>query len=82
MTVKLYTKPGCGPCTSTKRALEARGVPFDLIDVSQDPEALAFITSLGYRTAPVVYVGPDHHWGGEFRHDLIRQLPIPEAPGK
>lgn len=75
MTVKLYSKPGCGPCIATKRAFEARGIPFEEIDLSKDAEALRFVMEdLGYRAPPVVYVGPDDHWGGEFRADRIGDL--------
>lgn len=63
MSVKVYSKPGCPPCDSTKRALTRAGIPFDIIDLAQTPEAFDEIASLGYRQAPVV-VANDAHWAG------------------
>lgn len=74
MTVTLYSKPGCGPCLATKNALASRGIPFDVVDVSKNEDALKLITDLGYRSVPVVVVSTDRHWGGEFRLDLITDL--------
>jgi glutaredoxin-like protein NrdH len=72
MTITVYSKPACVQCTATTRALEARGLPFDLIDLTQDAEAMEMVQGLGYRQAPVVTAG-DAHWAG-FRPDMIGQL--------
>jgi glutaredoxin-like protein NrdH len=42
-------------CTATKRFLDARGLEYTAVDVTEDPDALAFIKGLGYLAAPVVY---------------------------
>lgn len=42
-------------CTATKRFLDSRGLDYTTVDVSEDPDALAFIKDLGYLAAPVVY---------------------------
>ena len=76
MKVKLYTKPGCGPCRATKHALESRGIPFDAIDVMADDADLEAVKGLGYLTVPVVLVterGQVEHWGG-FQIDRIADL--------
>lgn len=31
MKVTIYTKPGCGPCAATKRAMESRGIAHEAI---------------------------------------------------
>lgn len=72
MTITVYSKPACVQCTATTRALEARGLSFDLIDLTQDAEAMEMVQGLGYRQAPVVVSG-DAHWAG-FRPDMIGQL--------
>lgn len=48
------------------------------IDVTQDPESLAFIKGLGYQQAPVVVAGEDH-WSG-FRPDRIKAVAAAAAP--
>ena len=72
MTITVYSKPACVQCTATTRALEARGLKYDVIDLTQDDQALARVTALGYRQAPVVIAG-ESHWAG-FRPDIIGQL--------
>lgn len=74
MSVIVYSKPNCGPCRATKHALQSRGVPYEEIDVSQDAEALAFVSqTLGYRGVPVVYLDAEQHWQG-FLPDRIETL--------
>ncbi|WP_172298189.1 glutaredoxin-like protein NrdH [Pseudoruegeria sp. HB172150] len=72
MSITVYSKPACVQCTATTRALAARGVDFDVIDLTEDNEAMELVTSLGYRQAPVVMAGDDH-WAG-FRPDKIGAL--------
>lgn len=72
MTVTVYTKPGCVQCTATERALAARKIPFELVDLSADLSAYEFVQSLGYRQAPVV-VAEDRHWAG-FQPNKIEDL--------
>jgi glutaredoxin-like protein NrdH len=72
MTITVYSKPACVQCTATTRALDARGLSYDIIDLTEDAEAMERVTALGYRQAPVVIAGNDH-WAG-FRPDMISQL--------
>ena len=68
----LYTLPSCMQCTLTKRALDNTGLPYNVIDLSQDDIAAEYVRSLGHTTAPVVTIG-DAHWSG-FRPDLITAI--------
>lgn len=70
--VKIYTQPACMPCRFTKRKLEEKGIPFEEIDLTEDVEAMAYVKSLGYASAPVV-VTEDNHWSG-LRLDLIEAI--------
>lgn len=70
--VKVYTKPSCVQCTATYRRLDASGIQYETVDVSEDAEALEHIKSMGYLQAPVV-VTPDDHWSG-YRPDKIDAL--------
>jgi glutaredoxin-like protein NrdH len=72
MTITVYSKPACVQCLATTRALKQRGIPFDLIDLTEDDAALELVQSLGYRQAPVVVADADH-WSG-FRPDKISEL--------
>ncbi len=72
MSITVYSKPACVQCTATTRALEARGLPYELIDLTEDDAAMAHVQALGYRQAPVVVAGDDH-WAG-FRPDMIGRL--------
>ena len=56
----------------TARTLDRQGLSYEVIDVSQNPEAAALIQSWGYRQVPVVQVG-DAHWSG-FRPDRLANL--------
>lgn len=40
MAITVYTKPGCVQCNATYRALESKGLEFDLVDVSEHPEVI------------------------------------------
>ena len=72
MSIIDYSKPACVQCTATTRALDARGLPYDVVDLTEDADAMARVTELGYRQAPVVIAGEDH-WSG-FRPDMIGAL--------
>lgn len=77
MTITVYSKPGCPQCDATYRYLRKHGLPFEVVDLISDTDALAHVKSLGYQQAPVVVVDNGHgqvrHWSG-FRLDLIRGL--------
>lgn len=70
--ITVYTKPDCVQCRATFRALNDRGIPYNVVDLSVDEEAMATVKELGYLQAPVV-VTPTEHWSG-FRIDKISTL--------
>ena len=72
MTITVYSKPACVQSTATTRALEARGLAYQIIDLTEDDAAMELVTSMGYRQAPVVVAG-EAHWAG-FRPDMIGAL--------
>lgn len=72
MTITVYSKPACVQCTATTRALDARGISYSIIDLTEDAGAMEKVTSMGYRQAPVVIAG-EAHWAG-FRPDMIGRL--------
>ncbi|SIF35134.1 glutaredoxin-like protein NrdH [Mycobacteroides abscessus] len=74
----IYTKPRCPQCDATKRALDKHGIAYVAVDVTTDPEALAFVQSLGYLSAPVVVAEDGEHWQG-FRPDRCKGLALAAA---
>ncbi|ANT62591.1 MULTISPECIES: glutaredoxin-like protein NrdH [Roseobacteraceae] len=70
--ITVYSKPACVQCTATTRALDAKGIDYNVIDLTEDADAMARVTEMGYRQAPVVTSGEDH-WSG-FRPDLIARI--------
>jgi glutaredoxin-like protein NrdH len=72
MTVTVYSKPACVQCNATYRALDKKGIAYEVVDMSQDASALERVRALGYMQAPVVMTGADH-WSG-FRPDKIEEL--------
>ena len=72
MAITVYTKPSCVQCTATYRALDAKGIDYEIHDLSEDANALAEVKALGYMQAPVVITDEDH-WSG-FRPDTIDEL--------
>lgn len=75
--VTIYTKPNCVQCNATYRAMDAKGIPYTVIDLTEDPAALELVRSLGYLQAPVV-ITDTTHWTG-FRPDMIAQLATERA---
>lgn len=73
MSITVYTKPACVQCNATHRALDKAGVEYEVVDISENPEARDFVMALGYLQAPVVVAGDDVHWSG-FRPDRIKSL--------
>ena len=60
MTITVYSKPACVQCTATTRALDARGLNYDVVDLTQDAAAMERVQEMGYRQAPVVIAGDEH----------------------
>jgi glutaredoxin-like protein NrdH len=76
MKITVYTKPDCVQCTYTKIFLAKMGLPYQDIDVTQDPDALRDAIRLGKRQFPVVVVsnnGSSQHWAG-FKIDQLKSL--------
>ena len=72
MSITVYTKPSCVQCNATYRALDAKGIEYQITDLSEDASALEQVKALGYMQAPVVVTDEDH-WSG-FRPDKIDEL--------
>lgn len=83
MEIKVYTKPNCPDCDSTKKQLKRFEIPFEeiaLFDASgRATSAMDDVAALGFRAAPIVVVTPGINgaktwaWSG-FRYANIKEL--------
>lgn len=73
MSVTVYSKPSCVQCTATYRALDQKGISYEVIDISNNTEGYQTVQDLGYRQIPVVVAANGDHWAG-FRPDKIGNL--------
>lgn len=76
--VTVYSKPSCVQCTATYRALDGRGIPYRVVDMSEDGNALQWVKDMGYQQAPVVFVpfeweSDASHWSG-FQPDKLASI--------
>ncbi|HDL8640327.1 TPA: redoxin NrdH [Yersinia enterocolitica] len=72
MSIIIYSKPNCVQCNATYRAFDKQGITYQVIDLTEDSQALNHVKSLGYQQVPVIITGDDH-WSG-FRPDKISAL--------
>ncbi|MEX9252620.1 glutaredoxin-like protein NrdH [Pseudenterobacter timonensis] len=72
MSIIIYTRNDCVQCHATRRALESRGVTFEMVNVDTVPEAADTLRAQGFRQLPVVIAG-EMRWSG-FRPDMINRL--------
>lgn len=82
-TTIIWTNPGyCPPCSVTKSALDKRGVPYEVRNLEDYPEARASFKARGFMSAPVVDPVYGTPWAG-YKLDRINELAAlvnPPAP--
>jgi mycoredoxin len=54
--IKVYGTTWCGDCVVAKRTMDQLGVPYEWIDITGDPTAIAYVESVngGYRSVPTI----------------------------
>ncbi|QNJ55844.1 NrdH-like glutaredoxin [Mycobacterium phage PainterBoy] len=53
--ITIYTQPGCRPCHRIQQRLEDAGVDYDVVDITRNEEAKAYVTGvLKARSVPVI----------------------------
>ena len=68
--IRVYTTNFCGYCVRAKRLLEARGLPYDEINIAGDSEARrTLVARTRLRTLPQIFVGDTFVGGSD---DLAR----------
>ncbi|GIJ50126.1 hypothetical protein Val02_70120 [Virgisporangium aliadipatigenens] len=68
----MYSTPWCGYCRRLKGQLDRAGIPYQEIDITDDPEATKFVEGVngGNQTVPTVRL-PD---GRAFTNPTLQQL--------
>lgn len=78
--VVVYSKPACGSCIATKRALDKAGVSYETVDVSVDSAARDMLIERGFSAMPVVApTGDVASWFGGFQLARLREVIAAEA---
>lgn len=72
MSITVYTKPACVQCDQTKKYLTKNNLEYNVVDLTEDPEAMEMVQGLGFMSVPVV-VTDKGNWAG-FRPDIIAKL--------
>ncbi len=72
--VEIYTTALCGYCARAKRLLSAKGIGFEEIDVTFDPERRSEMTNRtgGRRTVPQIFIDGTPIGGSDELHALER----------
>lgn len=55
--IVVYTQPGCSSCHSAERFLAAKGIAFEVRDISRDATALKEFLQFGFLRTPVTVIG-------------------------
>nr|DAS06502.1 MAG TPA: glutaredoxin-like protein [Caudoviricetes sp.] len=78
--IVVYTKPACGACVATKRALDKAGTEYRSVDVSVDSVARDMLIERGFSAMPVVAPSDDvASWFGGFQLQRLRKVIAAEA---
>lgn len=72
MPITVYSKPNCPQCDLTKRDMDILGIDYNTVDITQQQDQLERLSSLGFRTAPVVETDIET-WSG-YDQDKIKNL--------
>jgi glutaredoxin-like protein NrdH len=70
--VVIYTTPACVQCAATARRMDALGIIYDKVDLTQHPGLAEKFRELGHTQAPIV-VTDRKTWSG-FRLEKIDSL--------
>ena len=57
--VVVYSKPNCRNCTMLKMWLDAKGIDYSEVDVTQERSALNKIREAGYSSLPALEINGD-----------------------
>jgi glutaredoxin 3 len=67
MTLTVYSKTVCPFCVNAKNFLKSKNIPFEEINIEDNPEAREFIVTKGHRTVPQIYFNGELFVEGGFQ---------------
>ena len=76
VSVTVLSKPNCRQCVATKDKLVKEEIPFKVLDVTLDDDAMEMARATGVTAMPIVIVDTpagDRVWGG-YSPDKIKSL--------
>lgn len=69
--VTVYTTKVCPYCVRAKALLDRRGIPYEEVDVSNDPAKRSWLVeATGRRTVPQIFIGDEAVGGSDDLHAL------------
>ncbi len=77
MSITVYSLPAsvCTRCRATEISFRRKGIEVNKVRLDESAEAVEYIKSLGYESAPVVVVEKDgqvvDHWCGFFEERIV-----------
>jgi glutaredoxin 3 len=72
-TVQVYVTDYCAYCTRAKALLDRRGIPYEVIDVTNDDAKRAWLVKAsGRRTVPQIFINGEAVGGSDELHALDR----------
>ena len=79
----IYSKNFCPHCVSAKHYLKTKNIPFREVNIEQDADAREFITSMGLRTVPQIFLNGklfvEGGWSGLSKmnaEDIINEIDL------
>lgn len=75
ISVILYSQPSCQPCRLIGNEFEAKGVPFEVVDISAPENArlLSHYRERGFASTPIITDGADIEFAG-FQPHLVQEV--------
>lgn len=91
--ITVYGQPGCQPCRLATRQLDKEEVPYEYVDLTENPKKLQHFKDAGIQTTPIIET-PSERFSGlqpnrikdaatEARATIANQTPQPQidTPG-
>ena len=63
--IVVYSADWCSGCVSAKRFLEEKNIPYEEININENPDAKEKIKKLGFKTVPQIWLNEKHIGGYE-----------------
>lgn len=72
MSIIVYSKNNCAQCNMLKKQLNAKEIPFEEINLDEQPEYINTVKEMGFNAAPVLVHGDFSFYG--FNPGKLKEL--------